>query len=115
MVNPEKIKQSVCRENAPSEQRKAIWEIIRKDLHLIEAAKETDKFVISNERRCIDTINRIALKNEENYSAYTDLLGVFWVHPDHPSIFIWLNGNLANRDIPQEWDVLRSTPASPRS
>ncbi|GAB6285832.1 MAG: hypothetical protein STSR0009_20330 [Methanoregula sp.] len=96
----DRIKQNICIKHKIIEEQQAIIKIVFKDVHLLEAALVTDKFIISNDSRSRNHLVRL-MKTDDK------LLGlaiIYWVISDE-ILIEWLKTDASNHNIPKKWSL----------
>jgi hypothetical protein len=83
------------------DQQVAIWNIIEKDIHLVEAALITDNIILSNDRQSRDNIHRVIIHPtfEMNLSC------ILWIRPNFIGVILWIENGADVESIDTTWKL----------
>jgi len=82
------------------EDQQATIAIVCKDVHLLEAALATDKFVISNDNKCRNQLSCLMGINTEKLG----LANLIWVNSDD-NLVTWFRNGAKVKEISEKWKL----------
>lgn len=94
----DQIKANICKHHKVEVEQKAIIAIVCKDVHLLEAALPTDKFIISNDKKCRNQLIRLMNTDEEKFGISI----ITWVIADE-HLIDWFKDGASEQRISEEW------------